>query len=52
MSLLSVNNLTVRAGARELVHGVSFDLAKGEVLAANGSLHKPLARLITAAATG
>ena len=32
MSLLSVNNLTVRAGARELVHGVSFDLAMGERL--------------------
>ena len=32
MSLLSVKDLTVHAGTRELVHGVSFDLAAGERL--------------------
>ena len=32
MTLLQVRDLTVSAGARELVHGVSFDLAAGERL--------------------
>ncbi|NHF73950.1 ATP-binding cassette domain-containing protein [Paracoccus xiamenensis] len=32
MSLLQVQDLTVSAGARELVHGVSFDLRPGERL--------------------
>jgi ABC-type glutathione transport system ATPase component len=36
MTLLSVRNLRVAFGAREVVHGLSFDLARGERLAVVG----------------
>ena len=36
MTILSVENLTVRFGAREVVHGVSFAVARGETLALVG----------------
>ncbi|TXI06396.1 MAG: ATP-binding cassette domain-containing protein, partial [Rhizobium sp.] len=37
MSILSVRNLDVRHGLLSAVHGVSFDLAQGQVLALVGA---------------